>query len=100
MDLRTVKKLQREYGVSNIQARIVDGSIWSFEGSVGRQAMNLLDSGVCFLGTEPTSDYYGSRIPSRKQVEEGTKGSRTNAIKFWERVMDGDFEYIDYLNSL
>ena len=62
-----------------LQRRINDGSIWSFEGSAGRAAMDAIESGLCVLGKEPRRDYYGSRIPSRYEVKTGTKGSAAYA---------------------
>lgn len=48
---------------------------WRFEGSVGRHMMEFIEAGYCVLGRESTSDYYGNRIPSRKEVKAGTMGS-------------------------
>lgn len=48
---------------------------WRFEGSVGRNMMEFLKAGYCMLGKEPTTDYWGNRIPSRDEVQEGTMGS-------------------------
>lgn len=58
-----------------LQRRINDGSIWKFEGSAGRAAMSAIESGYCILGRDGHRDYYGNYIPSRSQVERGTKGS-------------------------
>ena len=83
MTINQISKLQKEFGMEWMQERINDGSIWSFEGSMGRQAMSMLKSGECYLGSSPTRDYYGNRIPSIDEVEEGTTGSLQNAINFW-----------------
>lgn len=58
-----------------LQRRINDGSIWSFEGSAGRAAMEALKEGFCMLGNEPRRDYWGNRIPSRHEILEGSFGS-------------------------
>ena len=58
-----------------IQRAINSGSAWSFQGSYGRTMMDAIREGFCMLGTVPARDYYGSRIPSRTEVQEGTKGS-------------------------
>lgn len=86
-----IKKLQKEYGFDSIQKRIDDGSIWKFEGSMGREAMRLLEMGVCMLPKESTSDYYGNTIPSRDVLKNGTKGTFGNAQRFWEDVLNGEF---------
>jgi hypothetical protein len=59
----------------SIQRAINSGSAWSFQGSYGRTMMDAIKSGACMLGTTPAHDYYGNRIPSRTEVQEGTKGS-------------------------
>lgn len=37
--------------------------------------MDAIKAGACMLGKAPARDYYGNRIPSRDEVQEGTKGS-------------------------
>ena len=38
-------------------------------------AMDLIEAGHCVLGEEGHRDYYGNYVPSRYEVEAGTKGS-------------------------
>lgn len=59
----------------SIQRAINSLSAWRFQGSMGRAMMDAIEGGACMLGHEDTTDYYGNHIPSRHQVEEGTKGS-------------------------
>lgn len=61
---------------ANMQALINGGTAWAFQGSYGRSMMDAISSGHCMLGESPARDYYGNRIPSRHEVQEGTKGSR------------------------
>lgn len=63
----------QEYYAS-IQRAINAGS-WAFQGSYGRTMMAAIDAGYCVLGRKEFKDYYGNRIPSRDQVQPGTKGS-------------------------
>ena len=58
-----------------LQARIDDGSIWHFEGSAGRAAMDAIHAGRCTLGPTGHRDYWGNYIPSRDEVKPGTVGS-------------------------
>jgi hypothetical protein len=58
-----------------MQKAINGGVAWKFQGSYGRSMMDAIRSGYCMLGTESFSDYYGNKIPSRDEVEEGTRGS-------------------------
>lgn len=57
------------------QRLINSGDAWRLEGHVGRTAMRLIEDGFCVLGTSGHRDAYGNRIPSRTEVQEGTKGS-------------------------
>ena len=58
-----------------MQRRINDGSIWHFEGSAGRAAMDAIASGYCVLGRTGHRDYWGNYVPGRREVKDGTKGS-------------------------
>jgi len=62
-----------------LQTLIDSGMAWKMEGAVGRAAMDAIRSGACVLGKEPFTDYWGNRIPSRYEVEPGTKGSEEYA---------------------
>jgi hypothetical protein len=59
----------------SIQKAINSGHAWSMQGSYGRTMMDAIQGGYCLLGHERFSDYYGNTIPSRDDVQEGTKGS-------------------------
>jgi hypothetical protein len=58
-----------------IQRAINEGTAWKFQGSYGRTMMDAINGGYCLLGKHRAQDYYGNTIPSRDDVEEGTKGS-------------------------
>jgi hypothetical protein len=64
-----------EEQVAAYQSLINSGQAWRMEGSVGRTAMSLLESGDCVLGEQGYRDYWGNYVPSRYEVEPGTKGS-------------------------
>lgn len=100
MTVKQIEKLQKAYGVTKTQEGILSGDIWKFEGSVGRFAMDTLNAGICFLGTEPTRDYYGNTLPPRTVLKDGTKGTLGNASKFWTRVKEGDYDAIDALQDM
>lgn len=51
------------------------GDAWRLEGSVGRTAMGLIENGLIALGESPCYDYWGNYVPSRSEVEPGSKGS-------------------------
>jgi hypothetical protein len=59
-----------------LQRAINDGQAWKLQGSYGRAMMRAIEAGMCMLGQIQTTDYWGNRIPSRTEVQEGTKGSR------------------------
>ena len=57
------------------QRLINSGQAWLMEGTIGRTAMDLIESGQCILGPVGHRDYYGNYVPSRFEVKPGTKGS-------------------------
>lgn len=61
--------------VASYQGLIDSGTAWRLEGSIGRTAMSLIESGHCVLGETGHRDYWGNYVPSRTEVEPGTKGS-------------------------
>lgn len=68
-----------------MQEMINSGLCWKLEGSIGRQAMAMIESGECILGEVAHRDYYGNYIPSRYEVKPGTKGSVEYQIKMAEK---------------
>ena len=64
---------ESEYYAS-IQSAINFG-MWGLQGSYGRTMMDAISSGICLLGKSRARDYYGNVIPSRDDVQFGTKGS-------------------------
>jgi len=89
MTLEQIIESQEAHGLTETQNRINDGSIWKFEGSVGRNAMALLESGACMLPLVKTYDAYGNMLPSRDMLKDGTKGTIQNSINFWKGVDNG-----------
>jgi len=100
MTYQQIIKLQENWGITDTQNGINSGDIWKFEGSIGRMIMQLLEDGVVMLPKEPTYDYYGTQLPARQWLKDGTKGTFQNSVNFWQRVIDGDFEAIEYLESI
>jgi hypothetical protein len=90
MNHNRIKALQKIYGFDTIQEQINSGLAWRLEGSVGRHAMQLLESGVCMLPKKKVIDYYGNTVPSRDMIKKGTKGSFLNSKKFWCKVESGE----------
>lgn len=66
----------------SIQTLIDTGQAWLLEGHVGRQCMAAIDSGHAVLGPVGHRDYWGNYVPSRFEVEPGTKGS----VEYAERL--------------
>jgi hypothetical protein len=61
--------------IACFQSLIDSGNAWRLEGSVGRQAMDLIEEGKCMLGEVGHRDYFGNYVPSRFEVEPGSRGS-------------------------
>lgn len=90
LTIEQITELQKEYGLTSAQSLMNSGQIWGFEGSVGRAASNALEAGLLYLPEERTRDYYGTTIPARGDLKDGTKGTLGNAERFWGLVEDGD----------
>jgi hypothetical protein len=75
-----------------MQRMINDGN-WALQGSFGRAMMDAIKGGYCLLGKNGARDYYGNYIPSRDQVEAGTKGSYDYVVQAmgaeWADAMAG-----------
>lgn len=61
--------------IKMFQKLINSGQVWHLQGSYGRTAMELIEKGYCTLGKKGTRDAYGNYVPSRTEVQPGTKGS-------------------------
>ena len=68
-------ELSTEETVALFQRLIDDGTVWQLPGSYGRTAMDFITAGACMLGPEGHRDAYGNYVPSRFEVQPGTKGS-------------------------
>ena len=60
---------------ARLQALINNGQAWRLEGAIGRAAIRAIENGEALLGWSAHTDAYGNRIPSRDEVQGGTKGS-------------------------
>lgn len=92
MDLEGNDDLDELQAAKHLQLLIEAGTVWSLQGSYGRSAMAALESGTNMLGKNPAHDYYGNRIPSRDEVEPGSKGSRQLVVdtrgEDWAAALD------------
>lgn len=55
--------------------RAINAGAWSLQGSYGRTMMAAIEDGYCLLGEYRARDCWGNTIPSRHDVQPGTKGS-------------------------
>jgi hypothetical protein len=73
--------------------RAINSGMWGLQGSYGRTMMDAIKSGRCMLGTKSARDYYGNNIPSRNDVQPGTKGSKDFVIDAmgieWANELEG-----------
>jgi hypothetical protein len=90
LTINKIRKLQAQAGLSQMQNLIDTGDVWHLEGTMGRMAMDYLKCGACFLPDEAHRDYWGNTVPSRKMVKEGTTGSLTNSINYWEEYNENE----------
>lgn len=70
--------------VNDLQGLIDSGMAWRLEGSVGRAAMRAIEEGECILGEVGHRDFWGNYVPSRYEVEAGTKGS----VEYAQRMQE------------
>jgi len=64
-----------------LQRQINNGSVWHMQGSMGRAAMDAIKAGYCVCGTTGCQDYWGNHVPSRSQLQSGTKGTKEFVAK-------------------
>jgi hypothetical protein len=73
--------------------RAINSGMWGLQGSYGRTMMDAISAGLCMLGHNRATDYYGNTIPSRDDVKAGTKGSydfvRDERGEEWAKLMEG-----------
>jgi hypothetical protein len=82
-DIETIEdgaETELEY-YESIQKAINSGYAWSMQGSYGRVMMDAIKDGYCLLGHQQMGDYWGNTIPSRDDVQEGTKGSYEYVVR-------------------
>jgi hypothetical protein len=80
---KSVRADQEKADLSELQGWIDSGVAWQLEGAVGREAMRCLADGRCFLPKERHRDYWGNVVPSRDDVQPGTKGSLELSAVYW-----------------
>lgn len=73
-----------ESEVEMFQRLINSGAAWQLQGSYGRRAMDLIESGDCVLGEQGFRDYWGNYVPSRYEVKAGTKGS----LEYQQQILE------------
>jgi hypothetical protein len=95
LTLEQITELQKQYGLTKAQELLNSGELWKFEGSVGRDADFMIEKGILMLPKKRTSDYWGTIIPARTDLKDGTKGTLGLAQKFWGEVEEGDDDAIN-----
>jgi hypothetical protein len=79
-----IRELQAQNDdVRQMQAWIDSGTVWHLEGAMGREAMRALETGACFLPEQDHRDFWGNRVPDRRRLEPGTKGTLENSARYW-----------------
>lgn len=86
MNYKKIKRLQREMGYDYWQVLVDSGLAWNLEGSVGREAMNLLREGAIMLPKKEYVGFYGNRIPSRDYLVKGSTGTFRNSVNFYSNI--------------
>lgn len=75
-----------------MQRAINSGLGWHLQGVYGRSMMAAIEAGECMLGEVDCRDAAGNPVPSRDQVQAGTKGSREYVVdrksEAWAAMLD------------
>ena len=93
-DVRTIEEDEEAspFDAAASLQRAINAGMWSLQGSYGRSMMHAIECGHCLLGRRDHRDYYGNHIPSRDQVQAGTKGSHSFVVermgKAWADKME------------
>ena len=82
-EIEPAEELDEDF-LPSVQSLIDTGMAWRLEGFIGRQCMAAIESGEAMLGEVGHRDYYGNYVPSRHEVEPGSKGSP----EFYERAQE------------
>lgn len=84
--------LDEQGAAKAMQSLINSGTGWSLQGSYGRSMMAGIEAGVNTLGPKRARDYWGNTIPSKFDVQTGTKGSRAFVVQHmgeeWARMLE------------
>lgn len=75
--------MTEEQEIEYMQGLIDSGMAWKLQGSVGREAMRMIEAGLCVLGEKGHKDYWGNYVPSKHEVKAGTKGSEEYCDRMW-----------------
>lgn len=67
--------MRAEEGDTDGLQALINAGMWSLQGSMGRAMMAAIEDGRCMLGPNGATDYWGTPIPGRHDVQDGTKGS-------------------------
>ena len=83
--------LEAEGGDTEALQAVINAGQWGLEGSFGRAMMGAIEAGACMLGKHRARDYWGNPIPSRDDVQAGTKGSfdyvaNINGVEYAQRL--------------
>ena len=62
--------IETDEDIARLQEMVDNGSIWGFQGSVGRMAADLLEQGVLKFPEKRTHDFYGNPIPTKEEYAE------------------------------
>jgi len=83
-----IHEKQKEHECYWMQEMVTNGAAWFMEGSIGRVAMAGLTTGEFFLPEVGCRDFYGNYVPSRDELEPGSKGTLDNAYQYWSEVIE------------
>lgn len=83
MNSRTIRNLQKKYGLKKYQDAISNGTAWDQSAKFTQRCKELLKSGACYLPPKSHYIHFHSVVPSRHDIPKGSLGTIEHSIKFW-----------------
>lgn len=84
MNISTIKKLQKKYGVAKIQQHIDSGVGFKQAGHFQELVWSAIYSGACMLPKVIHRDHTNKLIAARQMIRNGQPGSFGYCKKYWE----------------
>ena len=85
LTIEQIMKLQKEFGIDDLQEEVLTKELSKIRGIHGSQALNYLQMGALFLPEKTSISVNGDIVPSREffQGIHDDFGTLKNSVNFW-----------------